>query len=107
MDGDLDVKALKGAIEKEGASWEADETAFTTMSHEEQNLLLGYTPGPEDPSLEESERIAKVNIDGVEGVADEGIGYPNSYDLRNAGGKNFITSIKDCGHINSCSTEIL
>ena len=96
------IKETQTAISKAKADWIAAENPFTAMSEEEQSLLLGYTPGPEDDSLEKRESIAKANVEAFKVIPSEAIGYPSSYDLRNIGGKNFITPIKNQGSCGSC-----
>lgn len=59
MDFELNFEELRSTITESGAAWEAGRTDFTAMSDEERQLHLGYTPGPDDPSLEESEQLAR------------------------------------------------
>jgi hypothetical protein len=56
---ELNFEELRSTINEIAAEWEAGRTDFITMSERERLLLLGYTPGPIDPSLEESERTAR------------------------------------------------
>jgi C1A family cysteine protease len=92
---------LKTEISKLDVPWASGETKFTKMSAEERSLLLGYTPGPEDISLEEAESLANKNFMAFM-AAPAAIGYPGSYDLRNVNGKNYITSVKNQGGCGSC-----
>lgn len=96
---EMSLPQLAAAVAKSGARWEPRETAFSAMSEAEQKLLLGYTPGPEDPSLEESEKAAKAGFKAFAALAMEGLGYPSTYDLRAQG---MITSIKNQGGCGSC-----
>lgn len=102
---DFDIEALQVAISEADAEWEAAETPLMKMSSEERALRLGYVPGPDDPSLEEAEGLAQANLrsflSALEGPP-MAVGYPASYDLRNVGGKNFITDIGDQGGCGSC-----
>jgi C1A family cysteine protease len=99
---ELALGAIKKAILDSDARWEAQETSFAKMAKEERLLLLGYVPGPGDPSLEERESVAKSNLLSFEAMAVAEVGYPASYDLRNVAGQNFITSIKNQGGCGSC-----
>jgi C1A family cysteine protease len=99
---EFNIEEIQSAISEAGAEWEGEKTPFTEMSEEEQTLLLGYTPGPDDPSLDEREQIATANLEAFLAGPPTAIGYPSSYDLRNVGGKNFITDIRDQGGCGSC-----
>ena len=55
------LTSIKSAIENEGASWQAGNSDVFEMSQEEQDLLLGYIPGDDEPSLEEKEEAAQAN----------------------------------------------
>ena len=98
----VDIKELKKALLDSNARWSAEETRFSKMAEAEKTLLLGYVPGPEDPSLEERESIAKANLNAFQAMAATEVGYPSSYDLRNVAGQNFITTIKNQGGCGSC-----
>ena len=53
------IKELQTDIAQSDAEWQAGDTSFTEMSSEERSLYLGYIPGPDEPSLEEENRLPK------------------------------------------------
>lgn len=97
----MDFIKLQAAIELAGASWEAGETSMTQLSDAEKQLRLGYTPGPNEPSFEEQEQIAKMNQEVFKSaqIKGETAGYPASFDMRTGG---FVTPVKDQLSCGSC-----
>lgn len=98
MDQNFSLADLRGALNREAARWSAEENPITRLSPEEKKLRLGYTPGPGEPTLTQREQLAlSARAAPIAAAA-----YPASYDLRNVGGKNFITPIRDQGQCGSC-----
>ncbi|HEX7077870.1 MAG TPA: C1 family peptidase [Candidatus Eisenbacteria bacterium] len=90
---------LQAILKHENATWEAGVTELSALSADERVLRLGYRPGPGEESLEARIESSRVNLTAAMAAA---VGYPSSYDLRNVGGKNFITPIRNQGGCGSC-----
>ena len=94
--------ALWEAVRASNANWRPGHNSITDLDESERRLRLGYTPGPDDPSLEEREALSaeRVMMKGV--LTAELAAVPTKIDWRNVNGKNYVTGIKDQGSCNSC-----
>lgn len=105
MSKQLELKAIQEAISKEDAGWEAGITPVSELSQAEKEHMLGYTPGPDDPSLEEQVAMGKANFQAylsfASSAASAASAAPAALDWRNNNG-NFVTPVKNQGSCGSC-----
>jgi len=103
----LTLNQLRTDLEAAGNPWEAVETDLFLLPDDEKKLLLGYVPGPGEPTLAAREATATANFKAysaqIAALAAAGAyGAPASFDWRNVNGKNYVAPIRNQGGCGSC-----
>ncbi len=97
------IDGLNAALQQQGASWEAGESEVTQLSREMQDLLLGYNPDPASGELPLAIRESMAALPERRMSAEvAAFGAPASYDLRNVGGRSFVTAVRNQLSCGSC-----
>lgn len=99
----VDVSAVQRALETQDHPWEAAENHLTRLSADERAKRLGV-PLPDEEHLallEQRSRELRARLL-TPGAAAEAAGLPGAFDLRNIGGQNYVSGIRDQGQCGSC-----
>ncbi len=98
----ITIEDVRGALSAAGDPWEAGVTSLSSLSPSEQKQHLGLTPPEGEPTIAEIEQLWVSREASLRAEAISAFGIPSAYDLRNVGGKNFVTPIRDQKSCGSC-----
>lgn len=98
----IGLDQIRSALSAAGDSWEAGVTSLSSLPFAEQKEHLGVTPPPGEVSVDEIAQQWPQMQDAIKAAALTSVGAPAAYDLRDVGGKNFVTPIRDQKNCGSC-----
>jgi len=98
----VSLDQIRVALASAGDPWEAGVTSISILPAEEQKIRLGVVAPPGELSVEEAAERAQRTQASIREQALGAVSAPVAYDLRNVGGQNFVTPIKDQGGCGSC-----
>ena len=98
----INLEQIRTSLSNAGDPWKAGVTNLSLLSFAEQIKYLGVRPPPGEPTIDEIEQRVESMKESLKAEMLTAVGAPAAYDLRNVGGYNFVTPIKDQKGCASC-----
>lgn len=98
----ISLSDIRNSLASAGDPWDAGITSVSLLSDVEKQMILGVMPPAGEKTFAEIDQIWQSTEQTIKAEVIGEVGLPAAYDLRNVGGKNFITPVKNQLSCGSC-----
>src|SRR5436853_4241616 len=97
----MELRELQRVLARSGAGWEAGETSLSNATVDPEGMeMLGYVPGPDEPSLDEQEALGQASLENF--LVQYSRPYPDQHDWRDVNGASFVDPVRDQSRCGAC-----